>query len=312
MSAMSMNMSRDSGAGVLLGLAAGDQGSGAAYGHHGQVAMVVAYELLRYGSVEQVRIREALARLTGGRSGRSRVRGAPPWLDGYLQMEKDRALGTGPHGGTNVATRAVSIGVWHRNQPAELVADAVRASNATHSDRRSAVAAAVLAGTIAGIAHGQHGRDLVVGAWEVGHMAADRVGNDDSFDGDASSLLDSLESAFSLVGRDPLATIEHLQPERETLMSVMAGIVIGAPLRQDPFSVIPEIAPLRRRDVDIVVSAMVGAKAGLVQWPSSVANDTWFAEIGRRLADRRPFVDDLPDLFEVEDRLSHGPPGGLG
>ena len=59
MNALSTNISRDSGAGVLLGLAAGDQGSGAAYGHHGQLAMVVSYEMLRHGGVEQVRIRDA-------------------------------------------------------------------------------------------------------------------------------------------------------------------------------------------------------------------------------------------------------------
>ncbi len=310
MNALSTNISRDSGAGVLLGLAAGDQGSGAAYGHHGQLAMVVAYEMLRHGGVEQVRIREALSRLTGGRSGRSRVRGAPPWLHSYLEQEGLKGLGSGPHGGMDVATRAVSIGVWHRNHPLDLVADSVRAANSTHTDRPSAVAAAVLAGTIAGISHGQYGRDLVAGAWEVGQMAKDRVDGDPAFDGDATLLLDSLKYLSSMVGEDPSVIIERIQPERESLLSVISAIAIGAPLHQDPFAAIPEVALLRRRDIDIVISAMVGARVGLVQWPSSVANDTWFAETGRRLADRKKRVDDLPDLFEVEDRLSHGPPGG--
>jgi len=312
MNALSTNISRDSGAGVLLGLAAGDQGSGAAYGHHGQLAMVVSYEMLRHGGVEQVRIRDALSRLTGGRSGRSRVRGAPPWLDLYLEQERAHGLGSGPHGGMDVATRAVPIGVWHRNHPAELVADAIRAANATHTDRPSLVTAAVLSGAIAGISHGQYGRDLVAGAWEVGRMAEERVEGDPSFEGEATELLDTLKSLLSLVGGNPAAIVDQAQPERQSLVSVMAAIAIGAPLRQDPFEVIPEVAQLRRRDIDIIVSAMVGARVGLVQWPSSVANDTWFAEIGRRLADREPLVDDLPDLFEVEDRLSHGPPGGYG
>jgi hypothetical protein len=300
----------DSGAGALLGLAAGDQGPGAAYGHHSQLAMVVAYELLRRGGVEQVRVREALTRLTGGRSGRSRVRGAPLWIHGYLEQERIHGLGCGPHGGFDVATRTVPIGIWHRSHPSELVADSIRAATSTHTDRASAVVAAVLSGTIAGISHGQYGRDLVAGALEVGRMAQTRVDGDPALVGEAGGVLNSLESLIGLVGESPEKIVEELDPERESLDSVIASIVIGAPLLQDPFRVIADVARLRRRDLDVVVSTMVGARVGVVRWPSSIANDTWFAEIGRRLAARLKTVDDLPDLFEVEERLSHGPPGG--
>ena len=302
---------RDSGAGCLLGLAAGDQGSGAAYGHHTQMAMVVAYELLRHGEVTQVRFRQALARLTGGRSGRSRVRGTPLWLPGYLEREKSEGLGAGQHGGIDVATRAIPIGVWHRNDPAGLVADSIRAAGSTHSDRESAVVAAILAGTVAGISHGQHGRDLVSGALEVGLMAAARLETDESFEEDPTPLLDRLRSLMPMVGEDPATIIRAANAERDSLSAILAGVMIGAPLTREPFDAITAVASEHRRDIDAVVSALVGARVGLISWPSSIANDTWFAEVGRRLATGVAAVDDLPDLFEVEDRLSHGPPGGF-
>ncbi len=302
---------RDSGAGCLLGLAAGDQGSGAAYGHRTQMAMVVAYELLRHGEIAQTRFRQALSRLTGGRSGRSRVRGAPLWLPGYLEREKREGLGTGPHGGIDVATRAIPIGVWHRNDPAELAADSIRAASSTHSDRESAVAAAILAGAIAGISHGQHGRDMVSGALEVGRMASARLESDESFEGDPTLLLNRLDSLLPLVGADPATIIHEAKAERDSLSAILAAVMIGAPLTREPFEAIAAVASEHRRDIDAVVSAMVGARVGLISWPSSIANDTWFAEVGRRLAAGVVAVDDLPDLFEVEDRLSHGPPGGF-
>jgi hypothetical protein len=301
---------RDSGAGAMLGLVAGDQGSGAAYSHHAQLATVVAYELLGHGEVEPVRIREAITKLSGGRAGRTRVRGAPVWLHAYLEQEQAQGLGCGPHGGTSVATRAVPIGIWHRNHPTELVADAVRAATATHTERHSAVTAAVLAGVIAGVSHGQYGRDLVAGAAEVGRMARERAAGDPTLEGDPSDLLRTLDDLMGFVGKRPDVIMEKVRPGRDSLPAVMAAIAIAAPLAQDPFTVIAEVAPLRRRDIDVVVSAIVGARVGLIQWPSSIANDTWFAEIGRRLAAHEQMVGDLPDLFEVEERLSHGPPAG--
>ena len=301
---------RDSGAGALLGLAAGDQGSGAAYGHHTQLAMLVAYELLRNRQVESGRIRDGLSRLSGGRSGRSRVRDAPFWLHAYLEQERLQGLGVGPHGGFDVATRAIPIGIWHRDDPKELIADSIRAATATHTDRPSVVSAAILSGAIAGTSHGQYGRDLVAGALEVGMMAADRIADDATLVGDPSDLLHTLRSMISSVGAGSAEIVEQIAPERDSPTAAMVGLVIVAPVLQDPFAVIADVAPLRRRDIDVVISAVVGARVGLIQWPSSVANDTWFAEVGRRLATRQAVIGDLPDLFEVEERLSHGPPRG--
>lgn len=301
---------RNNGAGCLLGLAAGDQGSGAAYGHHSQLAMLVAYELLRTGAIEEVSLRHAVGRLAGGRAGRSRIRGAPLWLDGYLMQEKTSGLGAGPHGGTDVATRCVAIGVWHRDDVPALVADSVRAAAATHTDRPSIEAAVALAGAVAALSHGQHGRDLVAGALEVAQMAGSRIDGDPLFVGDSGSIPAKLRRLVPLVGEPPSAIVARAEAERDSLGSVLAGIVIGAPLLSDPFDLISSAAVLRRRDVEVVVSALVGTQVGIVRWPSSIANDTWFAEVGRRLAERTRGIGDLPDLFEVEDRLSHGPPAG--
>ncbi len=303
---------RDDGAGALLGLAAGDQGAGAAYGHHAQLAVTVAYELLRFGEVESGRLRGSLERLAGGRSGRSRLRGAPVWLQENLEQSEAERAGPGMRTGIDVATRAVPIGIWHRNRPARLVDDAVRAVLVTHLDRSSAVAAAVLSGVIAGISHGQHGRDLAAGALEVGRMAAETTEGMGDMSGDPAPLLRVLQELLVAVGDDPSSIVKRCGAEPNSLEAVMEAVAIGAPLRSNPFDMLSEVAPLRRRDLEVMVAAMVGGRVGLVQWPASVANDTWFAEIGRRLAAGTTTVDDLPDLYEVEERLSHGPPGGFG
>lgn len=307
---MQRQIVRDNGAGCLLGLAAGDQGSGAAYGHHSQLAMLVAYELLRTGGIEEADLRRSVSRLTGGRAGRSRVRGAPLWLDGYLKQEHESGLGAGPHGGTDVATRCVGIGVWHRNDVPALVADSVRAAAATHTDRPSILTAVAMAGAVAALSHGQHGRDLVAGSLEVAQMAASRIDSDPVFVGESGVVPAMLRRLIPLVGEPPATIVARLEVERDSLASVLAGIAVGAPLVPDPFELISGTAGLRRRDVEIVVSALVGTQVGVVRWPSSIANDTWFAEVGRRLASGTQRVADLPDLFEVEDRLSHGPPAG--
>ncbi len=303
---------RDDGAGALLGLAAGDQGAGAAYGHDAQLAIVVAYELLRFGEVDTNRFRDSLIRLMGGRSGRSRLRGTPVWLHEFVEEQETRLADPGTVAGIDVATRAVPIGIWHRNRPDRLVEDTVRAARATHRDRSSAVAAAVMAGTIAGITHGQYGRDLAAGALEVGHMAARATELLDGMLGDPSPLLGLLERLQFVIGEEPASILRRCGAEPNSLESIIAAVAMGAPLRQEPFSLLTDVAPLRRRDLEVMCAAIVGGRVGLIRWPGSVANDTWFAEIGRRLAAGAMMVDDLPDLFEVEERLSHGPPGGLG
>jgi hypothetical protein len=303
---------RDDGAGALLGLAAGDQGAGAAYGHDAQLAIVVAYELLRFGEVDSDRFRESLVRLAGGRSGRSRLRGTPIWLHGFIEEQETWHAGRGAVAGIDVATRAVPVGIWHRNRPDRLVDDSVRAARATHRDRGSAVAAAVMAGTIAGISHGQYGRDLAAGALEVGRMAARATEHIDGMLGDPGPLLGLLERLQVAIGEDPPSILQRCGAGSNSLEAIMAAVAMGAPLRTEPFSLLTDVAPLRRRDLEVMCAAIVGGRVGLIRWPGSVANDTWFAEIGRRLAAGTMMVDDLPDLFEVEERLSHGPPGGLG
>jgi hypothetical protein len=62
--------------------------------------------------------------------------------------------------------------------------------------------------------------------------------------------------------------------------------------------------------VGAVVGAVVGARVGIRAWPWAIANDTWFAEIGRRLVRGPDEVRDLPIPYAVEHHLmSGGRPG---
>jgi hypothetical protein len=56
-----------------------------------------------------------------------------------------------------------------------------------------------------------------------------------------------------------------------------------------------------------VTGAIVGARSGLRLWPWRVANETWFAEIGRRLVTRYREVRDLPIPYAVEERTKLSP-----
>ncbi len=48
----------------------------------------------------------------------------------------------------------------------------------------------------------------------------------------------------------------------------------------------------------------MGARSGLLRWPWRVPNDTWFAEIGRRLVIRNRELRDLPVPQAVEERMT--------
>jgi hypothetical protein len=54
------------------------------------------------------------------------------------------------------------------------------------------------------------------------------------------------------------------------------------------------------------VGAIVGARIGIRAWPWAFANDTWFAEIGRRLVGGPDETRDLPIPYAVEQHLMTG------
>jgi ADP-ribosylglycohydrolase len=303
-------MSRDAGAGALLGLAAGEQGAGPAYGYRTQLAIVIAYELLNEGHVRESGVRRRL--LAMGGSERSVFRHPPQWLTLFLDREGRAGAGPGPYGGAGGATRSVPIGLWHRQHPADLLADAVQAATATHTDAQSIVLSCATAAAVAGTSFGQSGRDLIAGVLEAASSAVPLIESDERLEGDARPTLRLLERGLQIVGRPADQILAELEAAPDSAAEVVAGLVMAAPLTDDPFRTVGRAIELNRRGLTAVVGAVTGTRLGLVKWPWSIANDTWFAEIGRRLVARHQMAADLPDPYEVEDRLSHGPPAGLG
>ena len=81
------------------------------------------------------------------------------------------------------------------------------------------------------------------------------------------------------------------------------GILLGASKLNESVRLIEAGAMAGGSEVGAIVGAIVGARSGLVRWPWRVPNDTWFAEIGRRLVSRHAEIVDLPIPQAVEEGM---------
>jgi hypothetical protein len=91
---------------------------------------------------------------------------------------------------------------------------------------------------------------------------------------------------------------------------VLAGLLLAAPVAHRHHVPISEAARLGGSRLGAMVGAVVGARVGIRAWPWAFANDTWFAEIGRRLVRGPKEIRDLPIPYAVEQHLmSGGRPG---
>jgi hypothetical protein len=91
---------------------------------------------------------------------------------------------------------------------------------------------------------------------------------------------------------------------------VLAGLLLAAPVAPRHHVPISSAAQIGGSRLGAVVGAIVGARVGIRAWPWAFANDTWFAEIGRRLVRGPDEVRDLPIPYAVEQHLmSGGRPG---
>jgi hypothetical protein len=92
---------------------------------------------------------------------------------------------------------------------------------------------------------------------------------------------------------------------------VKAGLLLAAPVVDRSHIPIEQAAKIGGSTLAAMVGGIVGARIGIRAWPWAFANDTWFAEIGRRLARGPQEVDDLPIPYAVEHHLISGERQGL-
>lgn len=300
----------EDGAGALLGGAAGDVAGGAhptGYSAVTQTSTVLAYHLLRHRTVLPGLLAEELWALGGGEGRDPVYRGAGTEFTDWLTALAEGHPRPSTSAGAEAAARVAPLGLWYRRDPDGLVGAVVSAVSVTHIGTTAVAAAGAIAGAVAAASHGQAGLDLVTGAAETAdavmaevELRAELPTNDDGGRGFGARL----RAAASTVTRSPQEIVDRIAPDGPTgaeraLVAVVLGGAVG-----DPVRAIEAGAMRGGSETGAMVGAIAGARSGLVRWPWRVPNDTWFAEIGRRLVAHHDETRDLPVPYAVEERAT--------
>jgi ADP-ribosylglycohydrolase len=304
------------GSGVLLGLAAGDIAgdmaagiSGSTYSATTQQATVVAYHLMENGGIDSRKLSADLVELAGDGQAPTVYRRTSPEFNDWLESSRRGDPAAVAGASAEPAARAAALGVWYRRQPEELVKASVDLARLTHIDATTAVGAAVTTGAVAAGCFAQSGRDMVAAALEVAVMAEMAVAHEPyrfSHSEETAQLVDRLRRCIELVDLpiDEAISSLGLSPRPTATELPIVAMLIAAPLADEPFTQIETAASLGGSLLGAMVGAVVGARAGLREWPLSVPNDSWFAEVGRRLVQGHRETRDLPVPYSVEERLT--------
>ncbi|HEX9763568.1 MAG TPA: ADP-ribosylglycohydrolase family protein, partial [Acidimicrobiia bacterium] len=159
---------------------------------------------------------------------------------------------------------------------------------------------------------GQSGRDLVAGVREAVMPTLAQLG----FDGLGSirdRLAKDLEGLIGKVGViDGVEALETVGGDiSDPLQAVEAALLLLAPMSDRFHLAVEQSARIGGSTLGALAGAVVGARVGIKAWPWAFANDTWFAEIGRRLVRGPDDLDGLPIPYAVEQHLMFGPRPGF-
>jgi ADP-ribosylglycohydrolase len=296
----------------MLGLAAGDTAGGAwelGYSAITEQATVLAYHLIEQDRLDADRLVRELRELDGSgeeepvyraESGQFRA-----WLDraaaGRPVPEEGQSLDGAP--------RAVPLGVAHRLDPSRLREDALVLGRLFHDDPSAILTGVMAAAAVAASCFGQSGRDLIVGVVEACEPAAATLGLEVT-----RHLVEGLGALAGHVGvtdGKEAMTVAAGGADAGPWVIALAGLLLSAP-PVDPFHLpIEQAARIGGSTLAAMVGGIVGARVGIKAWPWAFANDTWFAEVGRRLVRGPREVRDLPIPYAVEQHLISGERQGL-
>ena len=305
------------GDGAMLGLAAGDTAGGAwelGYSAVTEQATVIAYQLIEGRAVDLDAVVTALRELDGSNEEEPVYRAESPqfraWLDraaaGRPVPEEDPSLDAAP--------RAVPLGVTLRREPGPLRDEALALGRLFHDNPASILSGVVAAGAVAASCFGQSGRDLVTGIVEIAEPAAATLAPDPTSGAEPGDLVDGLRQMARHVGvADGDEAIAFITDGREPSPwdLVRAGLLLSAPVVERSHLPVEQAARIGGSPLAAMVGGIVGARVGIRAWPWAFANDTWFAEIGRRLVRGPNEVRDLPIPYAVEHHLISGERQGL-
>lgn len=302
------------GDGFLLGLAAGDTAGGAwelGYSAITEQATVIAYELIANRDVDQDRLVAAMLEMDGLGEDEPVFRAETAEFRMWLDRARAGSPVPGEEPSLDAASRAVVLGVAHRRNPQRLVDEAVSLGRLFHSDAGTVAAGVMSAAAVAASCFAQSGLDLIAGVAETVGRAVDAIAPLDS-SGRVGNLAEEVSAVLPAVGvetaEDAMGQVGG-DPE-DPIQQVLAAILLAAPVAHRHHLPIEQAARIGGSRLGAVVGAIVGARVGIRAWPWAFANDTWFAEIGRRLVRGPDEVRDLPIPYAVEQHLmSGGRPG---
>jgi ADP-ribosylglycohydrolase len=298
----------------MLAAAAGDvAGGNSAVGYSAitQQATVVAYHILRNDGVDRVLLGEEWKELGADAENPSVYRSPSDsflaWLDAISRGEGAATV----EPSAEPASRVYPVGVWFRRDPGRLVTAAISVARVTHIDASSVVGAAAVAGAVAASSFAQVGRDLLQGSAELIERTLGEIGKEDylfSRIDDARGLPSRLREAAGWVTSPAIDLLKKVVEEGPPSASEkpLVAIVLASSPSIEPYRLIEVAASIGGSEMASMVGAMVGARVGLRLWPWVVPNNTWFAEVGRRLVSGNRETRDIPVPYQVEERLTFG------
>lgn len=303
------------GDGFMLGLAAGDTAGGSwklGYSAFTEQATVISYHLIENRSILPQALIETLLEM-GGSHGEAVYRAETPEFRAWLE----RAVRQGPGPiATSTAenlVRACPVGAAFRRDADSVVEAALSLSMVFTTDAASVIAGVMGAAAVAAAAFGQSGRDFVAGVSEAVLGAASDLGEGlaglDRLDDLERELHDAIEHVGVETATDVTRVMGDL--DGDELRTAISGLLLAAPLGETPHRPVEQAARLGGSLLAAFVGAVVGARVGIRAWPWPFANDTWFAEIGRRVVRGPDEVRDLPIPYAVEQHLMSGAPRGF-
>ncbi|MDX1449813.1 MAG: hypothetical protein R3246_12210, partial [Acidimicrobiia bacterium] len=195
-----------------------------------------------------------------------------------------------------------------RRDADEVVIKAIELSTMFTDDAGSVIAGVIGASSVEAAAFGQSGRDFVTGVAEAVLGATESLGRELSGLGRLEQVEQELHDATEHVGVVAAGEVERIVDgvDRDPIKTAIAGLLLAAPMLDMPHRAIEEAARLGGSGLGAFVGAVVGARVGIRAWPWPFANDTWFAEIGRRVVRGPDEVRDLPIPYAVEQHLISG------
>lgn len=303
------------GDGAVLGLAAGDTAGGVwelGYSAIAQQAIVLSYELIANGQIDGARLIDAVLELDGSRDEepvyRAESREFRSWLDGARlgSPMPDETPSLDPIG------RSAPLGVFYRRDPEAMNQEVIGLNRLFHNDAPSVLSGVIEAAAVAASCFGQVGRDLLLGVAEsvgaaVAELSSGSVGlvNLERI-ADVTSRISSLVDSYGVRSGTEALELVATGDKNGPLETTMALLLIAAPTAERSHEPVAEAVKIAGSNGGAAVGAILGARLGIRAWPWAFANDTWFAEIGRRLVRGPSEVRDLPIPYAVEQHLISG------